>query len=249
MKICMLPDVHAEIMHYVKRSNFEVSGLGKIEIETEDDEIILWVTSAMLLPQKNTSVTTTISAEAVGKAEYLLKDVPGDLRFWWHSHVKMATFWSGTDRETYRQLAAEGWFAAAVFNQLGDHRALFAQGRPLPLVLDDLTFEVRRRAAKTEQALWDKNYDANVENVTERWSSGRVLGFGPTDAVDRETVRAIPSGFQSLGPVRSWADKTLEEMSELPEFDIEVAEPSLLNDPYKWIKGAGSARRRRKKKQ
>lgn len=78
--------VHKKVMHFVNKSQYEVSGLGKVLVrhDPEAETTIIEVVDAILLPQKNTSTTTEIDGAAIGKAMYLMKDSPGYLLWWWH---------------------------------------------------------------------------------------------------------------------------------------------------------------------
>src|SRR5512135_244863 len=67
--------VYQKIMHWVNKSDFEVSGLGKVILENG----VLRVVEAILLSQTNTRTTTEIEPQDMGKAMFLLKDTPGML--------------------------------------------------------------------------------------------------------------------------------------------------------------------------
>lgn len=49
-----------------------------------------------------------------------LRDVEGDILFWWHSHGDMKAFFSGTDNDTIEQIGSQGACLATVFNRKGD---------------------------------------------------------------------------------------------------------------------------------
>jgi proteasome lid subunit RPN8/RPN11 len=72
--------------------------------------------------QECTGATTELIAESSAKIfKAHPEDSPlGQIRFHWHSHVNMETFWSGTDIETIKTFGKRGWMFAAVFNQRGD---------------------------------------------------------------------------------------------------------------------------------
>jgi hypothetical protein len=159
--------VKEKIMHWVNASEYEVSGLGKVVVDGD----IIRVIDAILLPQKNTRTATDIEPQDVGKAMFLLKDTPGELRFWWHSHVNMSVFWSGTDMDTIRSLAAPGWFVNTVFNKKWETRTAICMGQPFGLLIDNLPLE-EWRASPTEEMIksWDEEYNTNVTNVTRVYS-------------------------------------------------------------------------------
>lgn len=154
--------VFKKIMHWVNKSNFEVSGLGKVQYDKEEN--VLRVIDAILLPQKNTATSTDIEPEAVGKAMFQMRNTPGELRFWWHSHVDMAVFWSGTDLATIKKLGSGGWFLSTVFNKRQEMKSAFCQNAPVRLLVEDVPTEVVEYQNADLIKEWDEQYEKNVEN-------------------------------------------------------------------------------------
>jgi hypothetical protein len=169
-KIILENEVWRKVMYWVNKSQYEVSGLGIVKTEANG---VFRVVDTMLLPQKNGSTHTDIEPEDVNRALFALRDSDGDLKWWWHSHVNMSVFWSGTDMDTIKKLGQGGWFANTVFNKKRETRsALYANGEnspwQSPLFLDELATEVAEfRDEKTTE--WDAEYDKNVDN--KKWSS------------------------------------------------------------------------------
>lgn len=181
-------EVYRKVMHWVNKSDDEVSGLGTVRVEEGG---VLRVISTMLLPQKNGNTHTDIEPEDVNKALFDLRHAEGDLRWWWHSHVNMSVFWSGTDMDTIKKIGAGGWFANTVFNKKNEVRSSWygahAQTTPWgtsPLFLDELQTKMVE-VTPQEATLWDTEYDENVtkrrkthypvtphsSNWRDRWSS------------------------------------------------------------------------------
>lgn len=159
-----------KIQHWIDKADFrEVQGLGKVVSENG----VFKVTSAILLPQKVGATSTEIDAKDVGKAMFFLKDEPGELRFWWHSHVKMPVFWSGTDTDTIQELGDGGWYVCTVFNQRRESRTCLYQKSP-NLFVDGQYLHVG--APNFYQATydeWNKDFDDNVKSMY----AGTVYGF------------------------------------------------------------------------
>jgi hypothetical protein len=153
---------YQKIMHWVNASEYEVSGLGKVIVDKQTIRVV----DAMLLPQRNTAGSTDIEPEDVGKAMFELRHTPGDLRLWWHSHVKGGVFWSGTDDDTMAKLAAAGWFLNIVFNQRWENRTALQFGKPFGLRIDELKLHVNHELPQAMRDLWDAEYKKNVTNVT-----------------------------------------------------------------------------------
>ena len=94
VSITIPPEIHAEIMYYVNKSNVEISGLGRIVRDSNGNMV---VNKIYLIEQENSAASTDLSEEAVSKLLFESRKDEGALNFWWHSHVNMDVFWSGTD--------------------------------------------------------------------------------------------------------------------------------------------------------
>src|SRR4051812_26444210 len=149
--------VHQKVMHWVNGTNYEVSGLGKLVVEKNEIRVI----DAMLLPQKNTAGSTDIEPEDVCKAMFELRDTPGELRWWWHSHVNMGVFWSGTDTDTMDKLASQGWFLSTVFNKKWEYRTALKMGKPFQILLDELPTAVHHSVPAGLTDAWDAEFKKN----------------------------------------------------------------------------------------
>ncbi len=194
-------------MHWVNRSNFEVSGLGTIRIEPNG---IIRVMSAMLLPQKNGPTHSDIEAEAVNRALFELRDAEGDLKWFWHSHVDMPVFWSGTDMTTIREFGAGGFVIASVFNKKREIRSAalvndgmmtitpWADAKVEQLFYDQLKTTIQD-ATDPLIAEWDASYEKNVTNVVSKMYTGNKNEFD-SDAFDKSW---LGSGY-SRSPNGAW---------------------------------------------
>ena len=107
--------VYQKIMHWIDKAVGEVSGLGKLTIDKSTG--LIEIKSAILLKQENTGTTTDIDAQSIAKAMFEMRNDEGHLNFWWHSHVNMGVFWSGTDLDTIREIGQQGFLVATVFNK------------------------------------------------------------------------------------------------------------------------------------
>lgn len=160
--LCLTYDslVYYKIMHWVmKAGSDEVSGVGKIV----KDGSRLRVVDACMLPQSNSAGGTDIEPEDLGKAEFLLKDTEGDLRFWWHSHVQMNCFWSMTDITTLELLGRHGWYVATVFNQKWERRSAVYLGNGIDLFIDEIPTTHQFKMPEAVAAPWDAEFDRNVK--------------------------------------------------------------------------------------
>lgn len=118
-KVIIKEEVYDKIMFWVEQCPDEVSGFGKVITLPNGD---FMVTEAYLIDQDVGAAHTDIDGQALAKLMYETRNEPGDLRYWFHSHVNMQVFWSGTDTATIKQLGGNGWIIATVFNKRHEHR-------------------------------------------------------------------------------------------------------------------------------
>jgi hypothetical protein len=196
MKIVINNDVFRKMSYWVQKAPGEISGLGIIKVEPGG---ILRVTKTVLLPQKNGPASTDIEPEDVCRAMFQFKDdADGSLRWWWHSHVNMGVFWSGTDTATIKSFGGTGpdsWIVSTVINKKNEwknsvyvhHGKKMPWGEVEPLFLDDVTTEVET-LDNPLHTLWDEEYDSCVKkyvppvSVYPDYSSNRGNWTNPTMA-------------------------------------------------------------------
>lgn len=187
-------DIYQQVMYWVNKSKLEVSGLGKVMVDDDGD---LMVTSAFLLPQECGGASTDLDPTAVAKAIFTMKDdpTPGEIKWWWHSHVQMGVFWSNTDRETIAVTAKFGWFAATVFNQKEEYKSALAIGQPVKVFLPDISTHIPRYLPTSLTKQWDADFAANVKEKS--WSSSLI----PSWRRGGETGNALGDMPDSLAPI------------------------------------------------
>jgi len=89
-------------------------------------------------------------------------DIEGDLKLWWHSHVNMDVFWSGTDMDTIKQLGNGGWFLNSVFNLKEEIKTCISMTDPMKLFIDDIPTYIDTEEVDTElvkEVLESMDYD------------------------------------------------------------------------------------------
>lgn len=166
MKIIIPKEVHDKIMHFVNKADFEVSGFGKVEWDA--DQQAFRVLDACLLKQEGGMAHTDIDPTALSRAMYLLRNTPGHLNYWWHSHVDMPVFWSGTDMDTIRTLGRNGFIVASVFNKKDEVRSAFCCKVEVPMIgsndhlVDEIEMEIEYDEDVALIASWNKEFDDNV---------------------------------------------------------------------------------------
>jgi hypothetical protein len=182
----VIPDeVYQKIMWWIWKSKFEVSGFGKVTYDEKTKEFT--VVDAVLLKQKNTSVSTEIDAEAIGKMMYETREMPGFV-WWWHSHVQMNCFWSSDDMAAIRELASNGQIFATVLNQKYEMRSAYMttteiHGQRQEIFIDDIPSRTVRMIPHELYSKWDKDYEDHV------------------------SIETVPTSNYGIGGTNSWYDK------------------------------------------
>lgn len=165
-------EVYDKVMYWVKKADFEVSGFGTVVYDEKAGAFT--VLDACLLEQEGGAAHTDIDATALSRLMYHVhkEKIEGELKWWWHSHVKMPTFWSGTDKSTIEDLGRQGWCVATVFNQMEDMRSAYCTTIQVPVIgsetyfVDELETVVPSYLDGDLVAQWDKEFTANVKKKT-----------------------------------------------------------------------------------
>jgi type II secretory pathway component PulM len=221
------PLIFYKIMHWIDKEDYEVSGLGMIEVD--HDRNVMRVVDAILLQQENTSATTEIDGHAIGRAmhEFRQRQTPGMLKWWWHSHVNMNVFWSGTDQAAIKCLGGgdtdnASWFVATVFNQRREMLSAYVQNRPIKLVQTGIETKVRQRLDQSVVDQWDAEYDEKVELPSSR---GSFLFSGNDDEGRFELFRQWRERQeQKLQDQLAEAEEVEADAEEVEEEEVDLAE-------------------------
>jgi len=213
-EISIPQDVHDKIIHWVNKSDKEVSGFGKVEIDKKTG--VFKIIDAFLLEQEVGSAHTDICSKALSKLMFESKDSKGDLRWWWHSHVNMDVFWSAQDRETILDLGKQGWITASVFNKSEEVRSavcykytyssVFGEGENTQLE-DNITTTIILNRDQKEIDSWDKEFTEKVKerkivtlyDYNEQWGYNPRTGVYSGKPASRATDFASDPGLLGYG--------------------------------------------------
>ena len=135
-RLCFTPSAAQKLSLYVKLCDFEVSGLGQIELLPD----CFLVQDVFILRQKTYYSYTELIPDDL--AEFLISMVaqnrdPASLKLWWHSHAGMEVFWSPTDDYTAKGFQND-YMLSLVTNKNGDYRCRLDLYHPLKLTIDNL---------------------------------------------------------------------------------------------------------------
>ena len=174
-------DVYQKVMYWVDRADTEVSGLGAIEIIDGVPTVI----DVILLDQECTGVETELDPEAICKALYAYEKSgkPGDIRWWWHSHVNMDVFWSGTDYAAIEQLGKSGWFLSTVFNKKRELRTAFYGTSPMKLFVDSIMTTIHQQIPQELINAWDLEFKEKVKKPVSVYHGGYLGGYSSGEII------------------------------------------------------------------
>jgi len=217
MEIQISRELYNKVMHWVNKSDDEVSGFGKIIHYPETG--VFDVVSVHLLKQTNGRAHTDIDGQSLAKLMFTTKDQPGEMRWWWHSHVNMNVFWSGTDTATIKELASQGWIAATVFNKKNEFRSAIGYKATTDFgQVNEIKDEVPTYImdAEVDTKAWDEEYDANVQKKSY---------LSP--------VSSYRSGASQFGFRQDWDEFDMHDRGDgIPTLITPEANKSLLQKQY-----------------
>lgn len=182
-----------KIKFFVAKDELECSGMGITRVVGDT----IYIDDIQMLKQKNGAAHTDINEDAVTKLMFDWRERPGEINFWWHSHVNMGVFWSGTDTATIKQLGQHGLCVASVFNKKGEIRTAVACkinvpfcDQPQVIIFDEIPLMVAPLAIDDEiKAAWTKEHE---ENVSRGWSGAGSWGGGSGHTPFREATTFKP---------------------------------------------------------
>lgn len=164
--------VYDKIMYWIDKANFEVSGFGTVIHDPNAKTFT--IEDAFLIKQEGSAAATDICAKDLGKAMFMAHkmQLKGTINFWWHSHVNMDVFWSGTDKSTIEDLGKNGYILATVFNKKYGYRSAFAANVNVPFLgprtelIDNFPTTITKDLESSLIEQWDKDFKDNVVEKT-----------------------------------------------------------------------------------
>jgi hypothetical protein len=173
---------------------------------------IILIDDIFLFEQKVTGTSTDLSQEDISKfmCEYLKqgKDTY-DLKFWWHSHVNMKVFWSGTDTSTIDRFSSD-WLISMVSNKKGEFKLRVDIFEPFRLTIDDLPYNVEDHD-KIYYATVKKEIDAKVKQFPFMSEIRSMMAPNPQLQYTNKDLVVPPSKFGDV------IDSKSDLMSKSPD--------------------------------
>lgn len=227
LEVVIDPVVLAKVSTWVDECDVEVSGLGKVQVEHGPKGLVtLKITEAYIVEQDCDSYSTTMREEALARLQYEVKDVPGELLWWWHSHVNMGVFWSGTDLQMFEGYTGPkgSWLCGTVFNKKGERRsALMARTEfGAGAFIDQIpTYE---GSVVSQEVIdgWREDIKAHVTRKVAPAKYVKQMDFSKRYAEDDLEVTPPKGGYVYDGPYSHWMDELEPSPTELDDDDIEL---------------------------
>jgi hypothetical protein len=172
MTIIFLPEAYRKFRAYIHLIDYEISGFGKVRKEGND----LIVEDVKIFDQVVNGGSTEIDAFGDGGSGGYAKfwddlAVAGEdaslWKLWWHSHVTMPAFFSGTDRNTINDWDTEqghdNWMLSIVTNKYGAINCQVDIFQPLRCSMYKLPWKIayNGKVGKTD-------YDAIRKEIAEK---------------------------------------------------------------------------------
>lgn len=151
----------AKIWNWVDLCPQEISGLGTVIVKAGE----IYVDKVFLLDQEVSATETELDPQSVVQLMNTLSREDADrLKFWWHSHVNMGVFWSGTDERCISNLLGTTMVTSVVYNKkrqllgrLDSAFPLYSKHDGLPVEFDTAPYEDDIIESKIMQFLDLKN--------------------------------------------------------------------------------------------
>jgi proteasome lid subunit RPN8/RPN11 len=165
---------YQKIMAYATACDVEISGFADLEMNKETMELI--VKDVFLLEQECNGAATHLSEEDIAKFNVaMIKKGYSQLpQLWWHSHVNMGVFFSGTDEDTLKELQNESMMVALVVNKRFEMKAkmyvhktitMFDETFEEQLEIDPLPIRIQWASETVPQAIINEVKEKVTENT------------------------------------------------------------------------------------
>jgi hypothetical protein len=198
----IIPKVNSRIMEYAQAASGEISGFGSTNPHTGIIDKLF-----PLMPQECTGSETEIDAKFI--TGFIESGQSSTANLWWHSHVNMGVFWSGTDEECINALGRTiNILTSIVVNKNREYKARVDVFRPvrakievsLALYYEYPYSEIEKIRAEVKEMVKVKKYaTVVVANPHEKFIERKRRIFA--DNLHGMTEKELNEyGYRLLGP-------------------------------------------------
>ena len=195
MKLILPAAIEAKIHAYVMAASTEIAGFGKVVIDKVAETAT--VTDVIIVKQEVTGGTADLNTQAIARFQTELVrrgESAKDWVLWWHSHVNMAAFFSGTDTDTMDSSTEYRYLISLVVNKRKERRARLDVYEPTHIYLDNLTIEVEDAAYVVPPDIAAEVAEKlTVKTFEHKGTGGRLMGYG-RDVLDEAANNVIDIG-------------------------------------------------------
>jgi proteasome lid subunit RPN8/RPN11 len=142
------PKAKQKLDLYLALCKYEISGIGEVaQIGTN-----FLIEDLFLFKQEVHSTGTKISQDDIAK--FITESVrrggdPSKLKLWFHSHVNLDAYWSGTDDATIETFGSD-YLISIVGNKKGEYRTRIDIYKPIRLAADNLNLKIHTKDCQDE---------------------------------------------------------------------------------------------------
>jgi hypothetical protein len=171
-KLYISETANAKLRAFIDTCEYEISGLGKVEELGGNFELV----DVVILEQDVTGVKTDMRDNALGKFAFDLQKKGDDIskwNCWWHSHVNMSAYFSGTDTDTIESSNEQRYMVSLVGNKKKEWQARLDIYEPAHATaeldvevaepLNEEQSEKLEKQVKELEKVLSKEYGANVK--------------------------------------------------------------------------------------
>lgn len=255
LKVIIPLDSYRKIMACVDLVETEVTGFADVEYSEESKNFT--VGEVYILDQTASGADVEMDEEKI--ADFNFQMINGGKtqlpRCWWHSHVNMSVFFSGTDETAIENLKNESFTLAIVFNKRREVKAdvvlwkpFYYRWKDLEVVIDYSSFEVPEELKKEiadkvkpekkaiqiysnngKKGKKNKGYQTSIDEDGYSW---RDYGNGIHKFVRRQ-VRTLPKDNELAEKV-IWQNGLAEVFDKELEEDVWASEDRTIIYRDKW---------------
>jgi proteasome lid subunit RPN8/RPN11 len=140
MEIMITAEAMEKMATYIDCCSTEISGLGIVE----QVKASFLIRDVFILEQATDFARSNLDQNDLNRFlfDMVSKGEPVEnVKLWWHSHVNMDVFWSGTDEKTAESFRNQ-WMISIVENKKGEYRVRLDIYEPFRMTFDNLALKV-----------------------------------------------------------------------------------------------------------
>jgi len=172
----------------------EISGMMvMLPVEDEEGGVLYKLYNPVILKQEVSGGTTEMDKQELASYySQMFVDYGEQVRFvWWHSHVKMDAFMSGTDTETIKEFAGSAWTISLVVNIYGKYELRLNYFSP---VSSFIKVKLNITGAPEEETIVKRG-----KKIVRRYKSTAAVDATPSKAIVAEVKSKVEERTPTYG--------------------------------------------------